>query len=180
MMIMLHNLIIHYGFIGLFVLLILGIVGLPIPDETLLMFSGYLISKGDMGAVQTYISAYVGSVIGISLSYLIGCTFGFNILSKYGHFIHVTETRLQVVHKWFEKIGKWLLVAGYFIPGVRHLVAIFAGISKLKTWEFMVFAYTGALIWLTTFLTVGYVFGTPLLYGGGIIPLAATTDGTQE
>jgi membrane protein DedA with SNARE-associated domain len=154
-----QHLISQYGYPGIFILLVLGIVGIPIPDETLLLFSGYLIYKGTLSIIPTFISAYLGSIIGISLSYIIGRTFGYRVLMKYGHYIHVTENKLQKVHKWFEKIGKLLLLIGYFIPGVRHIVAIVAGVSKLKTWEFTLFAYTGGLIWITTFLSIGYIFG---------------------
>jgi len=149
----------HYGYFGIFSLLVLGIVGLPVPDETLLTLSGFLIYKGTLHWIPTFLSAYLGSITGISISYAIGSTFGHRILIKYGHYIHITEERLQKAHNWFEKIGRWTLLIGYFIPGIRHIVAIFAGTSELQLWEFALFAYTGGLIWTATFLSVGYFFG---------------------
>ncbi len=149
----------QYGYFGIFSLLVLGIVGIPIPDETLLTLSGYLIYKGDLHFVPLFIAAYLGSISGISISYAIGSTFGHHLLIKYGHFIHITEDRLQKAHIWFEKIGRWALLLGYFIPGVRHVVAILAGTSELQLWEFMVFAYTGGIIWTLTFISIGYYFG---------------------
>jgi membrane protein DedA with SNARE-associated domain len=149
----------HYGYLGIFSLLVFGIVGLPVPDETLLTLSGFLIYKGTLHLVPTFLAAYFGSITGISISYAIGSTFGHRILIKYGHYIHITEERLQKAHNWFEKTGRWTLIIGYFIPGVRHIVAIFAGTSELQLWEFALFAYTGGLIWTTTFLSVGYFFG---------------------
>src|SRR6266498_4731136 len=61
-----------YGAPALFVLLMLGIVGLPIPDETLLVFSGYLIYRGTLHPATTWIFAFAGSACGITLSYTIG------------------------------------------------------------------------------------------------------------
>jgi membrane protein DedA with SNARE-associated domain len=109
--------------------------------------------------IPTFLAAYFGSITGISISYAIGSTFGHRVLIKYGHYIHITEERLQKAHNWFEKTGRWTLIIGYFIPGIRHIVAIFAGTSELQLWEFALFAYTGGLIWTTTFLSVGYFFG---------------------
>lgn len=155
----LHYLIIHYGYFGIFVLLMFGIIGLPVPDETLLTLTGYLVYKGELHIVPAFFAAYLGSIIGISISYAIGKTFGHHVLLKYGHYIHITEDRLEKAHNWFEKIGRWALVVCYFIPGVRHIIAIFAGASELQMWEFGLFAYSGALLWAITFLSIGYFFG---------------------
>lgn len=149
----------HYGYLGIFSLLVLGIIGLPVPDETLLTLSGFLIYKGTLHWIPTFLAAYFGSITGISISYAIGSTFGHHILIKYGKYIHITGERLQKAHNWFEKIGRWALLIGYFIPGVRHIIAILAGTSELQMWEFALFAYTGGLIWTATFLSVGYFFG---------------------
>lgn len=155
----LHFWISHYGYVGIFSLLMLGIIGLPVPDETLLTLSGYLISHGELKLIPTFLAAYFGSIAGISISYAIGSTFGHHILVKYGHYIHITEARLQKAHNWFEKTGRWSLLFGYFIPGVRHVVAIIAGTSELTMWEFALFAYTGGFIWTATFISIGYFFG---------------------
>ncbi len=149
----------HYGYLGIFSLLVLGIIGLPVPDETLLALSGFLIYKGTLHWIPTFLAAYLGSITGISISYAIGSTFGHRILTKYGKYIHINGERLQKAHNWFEKIGRWALLIGYFIPGVRHIIAILAGTSELQMWEFALFAYTGGLIWTATFLSVGYFFG---------------------
>jgi membrane protein DedA with SNARE-associated domain len=149
----------HYGYLGIFTLLMLGIIGLPVPDETLLTLSGYLIYRGHLHLIPTFFSAYLGSILGISISYAIGSTFGHHILLKYGHYVHITEERLQKVHRWFGKIGRWTLLVGYYVPGVRHIIAIFAGASELELWEFGIFAYTGGLLWTITFLSIGYFFG---------------------
>ncbi len=149
----------HYGYLGIFSLLVLGIVGIPIPDETILTLSGYLVYTGQLHILPTFFSAFLGSVTGISISYAIGSTFGHHVLVKYGHFVHITEKRLDKAHNWFERTGRWALLIGYFIPGVRHVVAILAGTSELQLWEFAVFGYTGAFMWTSTFILIGYFFG---------------------
>ncbi|MGH9665886.1 MAG: DedA family protein, partial [Bryobacteraceae bacterium] len=148
-----------YGYVGLYLMLMLGIVGLPIPDETLLVFSGYLISKGTLQPVPTLLTALSGSATGITVSYVLGRTLGLGVIHRFGKYLHVTDARLAMVHRWFDRTGHWALVAGYFIAGVRHLTAILAGTSKLSYRSFALFAYGGALIWASLFLSIGYFFG---------------------
>lgn len=149
----------HYGYGGIFVLLVLGIVGLPVPDETLLTLTGFLVYKGELQLLPAFFSAYLGSILGITISYTIGRTFGLFVIHKYGKYVHLTDERLEKAHNWFEKIGRWALLVGYFIPGVRHVFAIIAGTSELEIWEFCLFAFIGAFIWAAGFLSIGYFFG---------------------
>ena len=148
-----------YGYFALFGSLVFGIVGLPIPDETLLTLSGFLVFKGQFSFLPTVFTSFAGSIAGISLSYAIGHTGGSRFLRKYGARFHITEDRVNRVHVWYEKVGKWMLVIGYFIPGVRHLMAFVAGSSNMRYPVFAAFAYTGGVLWSTTFVTLGYYLG---------------------
>ncbi len=149
----------EYGYAGIVFLLMLGIVGLPVPDETLLTFSGYLVFKRHLHPVPTMLAAFFGSVCGITLSYLLGRAFGFPLIHRYGRYFHVTEDRLNQTHRWLEHAGAWSLTFGYYFPGVRHLTAYIAGTSKLEWGVFTLFAYGGALLWTATFVTAGYLMG---------------------
>ena len=148
-----------YGPAALFVLLVLGIVGLPVPDETLMVFCGALIGKGTLNLAATLAAAFFGSATGITMSYFIGRTAGKPFLDKFGPWMHLTPERLEQVHKWFEGYGHWSLTFGYFVPGVRHFTAVVAGMTNLEYPVFARYAYSGALIWVTTFLTLGYIIG---------------------
>src|ERR1051325_4028838 len=97
----------EYGHLGLFTLLILGIVGLPVPDETLLVFSGYLIQQGSFSASKTWVAACVGTLSGIAISDLLGRTLGYQLIVKYGSRFGVTEKRYHQVHEWFRGVGHW-------------------------------------------------------------------------
>ena len=149
----------HYGYAGLFCLLMFGIVGLPVPDETLLMFCGYLIWKGRLHPAGTFLAGFAGSLCGISFSYLLGRTYGFKVVHRYGRYIGVTQQRLDRVQQWFSRLGAWLLAIGYFIPGVRHFSALVAGMTELPWPVFALFAYSGAALWVATFLSIGYAVG---------------------
>lgn len=149
----------QYGYVALFSLLVLGIVGLPIPDETILLFAGYLASTNKFQLPATFFTAFVGSISGITLSYLIGRNLGFYLVNRYGRFLSITKEKIDRVHEWFRRNGKWTLVIGYFIPGVRHLTAYIAGATKLEFKVFAAFAYCGGILWSTCFILIGYLVG---------------------
>jgi membrane protein DedA with SNARE-associated domain len=149
----------EYGYAGIFSLLVLGIVGLPVPDETLLAFAGYMIFQGRLKPVPAFFSALAGSVCGITLSYIIGRLTGYFVIEKYGSKLHIKMERVAVVHDWFRRIGRFTLTFGYFVPGVRHLTAYVAGASELEYPVFALFAYAGAVLWTGSFLSLGYFLG---------------------
>lgn len=149
----------HYGSFALFTLLALGIIALPVPEETLLLFTGYMLQAGKLAVLPTLCAAYFGSITGITVSFIIGYTGAHYVLIKYGSYLGLNDAKLTKMHDWFEHYGKWLLVIGYFIPGVRHFTGIFAGISTLEYSHFALYAYSGAILWVSTFLALGYFFG---------------------
>jgi membrane protein DedA with SNARE-associated domain len=149
----------QYGDAAIFGLLVFGIVGLPVPDETLLTLAGVLVRNGDLRLVPTYVAAAAGAMTGITVSFAIGRFVGLPLLHRYGRAVHVSEARVRQAHDWFDRGGGWALFAAYWIPGVRHLIALVAGSSELEPRRFALFAYTGALLWSAAFLALGYFLG---------------------
>lgn len=149
----------RYGYAGLFTLLALGIVGLPVPDETLLTFAGYLIHSGRLQPVPTALAALSGTMCGITISYTLGRLTGYFLIERYGAKLHIRMEQVERIHGWFRRLGRYTLTIGYFVPGVRHLTAYVAGASELEAPIFAVFAYAGAVLWCATFITLGYVLG---------------------
>ena len=176
----------HYGYVGIFGLLMLGIVGLPIPDETLLMFTGYLIFKHELEPLPAFAAGFLGSICGITVSYALGRMLGLYFVTRLGRFLHVVPEDLDHVRAWYEGKGKYGLVISYFIPGIRHLAAYVAGSSRLSLPVFATFAYLGGLLWSSSFISIGYVLGDEweqmsaslqryLLIGAGVITVVITT-----
>jgi len=149
----------QYGYVALFGLLMLGIVGLPIPDETLLTFVGYLVFKHELAPIPAALAAISGSLCGITLSYGLGRSFGPYLVLHVGHLFGSQPQDLDRVRAWYGRWGKYALAVGYFVPGLRHFVALVAGSSKLPLRVFVPFAYTGGLLWSMTFLSLGYGLG---------------------
>ncbi len=149
----------HYGSISLFILLAFGIIALPVPEESLMILAGIFMAKGILSIPATFIFALGGSISGITVSYLLGRATGFYLIRRYGGWVGIKESHAIKVHDWFEKYGKWTLTIGYFIPGIRHFTGYTAGATNLQFSVFCLFAYTGALFWVTTFLSIGFIFG---------------------
>lgn len=151
--------IVHYEYPVLFLLLMLGIFGLPIPDETILIFSGYLVYSDQLTLGQTVFSAFLGSLCGISLSYGLGRWLGLRLFHHYRRFFSISPEVLDQTRAWYENKGKYALLFGYYLPGIRHLTAFVAGSSQLPVSIFVLFAYFGALVWTSTFIYFGYWLG---------------------
>lgn len=152
-----------HGPVTLFFLLALGIIGLPIPDETLLIISGTLIAKGIISLPSTFIFALFGTMTGITISFLIGRLVNQALIHTVMEKLKVNLKHWYRMEKWYQKYGKWTLTAAYFIPGIRHISGIFAGLMELSYKQFAIYAYLGALLWSILFLSLGYFVGEPAL-----------------
>ena len=154
-----------YGYFGIFFLLIFGILGLPVPDEWLLVISGYLAFKNVLGFIPTVAVAVLGSAFGLTMSYILGRTSGSFLIRRYGHWLSIDDEKIHQAQDWFHNLGRWMLVVGPFVPGVRNLMGYIAGASRLRLHVFARFAYVGALISSVSFVTFGYAVGRHLPWG---------------
>ena len=151
--------IIKYSYLGIFVALGLGILGLPIPDETLMAYAGFLVFQGKLNYFYTVIVAFAGTLCGITIGYILGRRFGYPFIERYSDKMRVNYDHVRKSEEFYRKYGKFALFVGYFIPGVRHLTAIFAGVSLMPYRTFACFSYLGGLLWTITFVSFGFVMG---------------------
>ncbi len=149
----------QYGYGALFGLFFLGILGMPLPEETLLVFSGFLVSTGKLQFWPTFFVCFLGSVTAMTVAYWIGRTLGYPFLERYGKRLGMGYTVYKKTEEWFNRVGKWALPLGYFIPGVRQFTAYFAGITRLPFPTFMLYTYLGGLFWSLLFVTLGWQLG---------------------
>ena len=138
-------------------------MGLPVPDETLLTFSGYLVFKGNLSlplafARRAWRAARAASPSATTL----GRTFGLELIHRYGRYMRITEEHVIKAHAWFERVGHWGLTFGYFVPGVRHLTAYAAGMSEVAAAPVCAVRLHRRLLWAATFLSIGYLPGRAL------------------
>ncbi|MFP3390426.1 DedA family protein [Brevibacillus sp. SIMBA_040] len=148
-----------YGYVGIFFSLALGVIGLPIPDEVLMTYAGYAVSRGILNLPFTLLSAFLGASVGISVSYAIAAKWGLPLLLKVGPYLNFTPKKIESTQKMFARYGPYLLFFGYFLPGVRHITAYLAGVASMDFRRFAGFAYAGAMLWSLTFLMLGRALG---------------------
>lgn len=149
----------NYGYIVLFISLLLELIAFPLPGEALMTYCGYVIYTNKMSWPFSIVVAAVGTIAGITISYIIGRVLGTSFFEKHGHYIHLDKKRIDKISIWFQGYGNKLLLMAYFIPGVRHVTGYFSGMTKISYRRFAVSAYIGAFIWTTTFISLGTVLG---------------------
>ncbi|GAB6933281.1 DedA family protein [Calditerricola satsumensis] len=149
----------HYGYLALFLILALSLIALPTPDETLITFAGFLVSQGHLAYWPAIFAAFLGTVTGMTLTYILGRYAGYALLDRYGAKFGLTRQRLALAERWFARLGKFVLPIGYYLPGVRQVLGYTAGLSRLPFRAFALYAYAGAFVWAFTFVTLGRWLG---------------------
>jgi membrane protein DedA with SNARE-associated domain len=169
----------HYGYFGLFIALALGNVGVPIGTEIVLPVAGALTATGHLSNLWLTIAvALAGEVGGGSIGYAVGRFGGVPIIERYGKYVHFTHARLMQVHRFFERWGTFAIFVCRFLPVVRGIVAIPAGIAEMNLALFYLWTLLGSLIFCTFLILLGHAMGThldtvlPLLRRGGYAVLA--------
>ncbi|MGG0716080.1 DedA family protein [Robertmurraya massiliosenegalensis] len=146
------------GYIGLFLWLWLGVFGAPLPNELIVMTIGIAASQVVLNPIATFLVTYGGIVAALTTAYLLGRFVGGPLLpffKKRKRFAKVIERSLNVMNKYHS----YSLTFSYFIPGLRNFVPFLYGVSKLPFKTFLLFAYSGALAWLSIMFSLGYWFG---------------------
>jgi membrane protein DedA with SNARE-associated domain len=153
----------QYGYFGIAWLIFLENVFPPIPSEIILTFGGFMTTKTDLTFFGVVITATVGSVIGAIALYGIGMWIGENklykLVQKYGKFLRVTTKDLTKTFKWFERYGYWTIFLCRFIPLIRSLISIPAGITRMNIWIFIIFTTIGTLLWNIILIYLGQTVG---------------------
>lgn len=149
----------NYGYLVLFIALMLELIAFPTPGETLMAYCGFLVFQGRLDWILSVITASAGVITGITISYFIGKKLGNSFFERFGSRIHMGPDKINKISKWFEKYGNGLLMVAYFIPGVRHITGYFSGVTKIPYKRFALNAYIGAFLWTFTFITIGKLLG---------------------
>lgn len=148
----------QYGYPALFFLLWLGIVGMPIPDEVIVLSAGVLTSLGVLRFVPAFIATYLGVVSGLSVGYVLGRVLGAPALNwisrKKGMDKHLARAQ-----QLLDRYGSFALCISYFFPVVRHVVPYLVGIGKMSFRKYALFSYTTGLVWSIVLFVAGYALG---------------------
>ena len=156
---MLFRLLAEHVHVILFVSLILEFAALPLPGETMMVVAGVMAYNNHGSYIGMIIASALGTVIGMQFSYEIGRRLGTKAIDKYGVYIGLTPYRMTKAAEFFNKFGNIVIVIAYFLPGVRHILGYFSGISRIDAKKFHIYSTIGGVFWVVVFITLGYVLG---------------------
>ena len=105
------------------------------------------------------VASALGTVLGMQFSYEVGRRLGTKAVDKYGSYIGLTPYRMTKAAEFFNKFGNIVIVIAYFLPGVRHILGYFSGISRIDAKRFHIYSTIGGIFWVVVFITLGYVLG---------------------
>ena len=150
-----------YSYFGVFSLILIENIFPPIPSEVILLLSGFMTSYTSLSMVLMIIFATFGSVIGAIILYYIG-----NILNKerlkkivrgkVGKILFLKEKDIDKADEWFDNKGNISVFFCRFVPIVRSLISIPAGMSDMPKVKFLIYTFFGSLIWNSVLIFLGH------------------------
>lgn len=175
----------EWGYTGIVVMMAVESTILPFPSEAALIPAGVLVSQGKMDPILATLSGALGSLLGASLNYAASMWLGRPIMERIGGYVFVTPDKLDAADRYFAKHGEITTFVGRLIPGIRHLISIPAGVSRMNFPRFAFYTTLGAGLWSAVLVLVGYWVGqteelwrpmlqkaTLWLFGGMVVLIA--------
>ena len=153
------NLITDYGYLGMFLGMVLEAVIIIIPSEVILATGGILASRGIFTFIGSFITGLLGSVFCAIVIYFMGYFGGKNFIKKYGKYFFMKEDELEKSDSWFNKYGMLSALIGRNFPIVRTLISLPIGITKQPFIKFLIYTTIGSIPWTLAFVYVGYSLG---------------------
>ncbi len=155
------------GYPGIFFLMLLEGLLLPVPSEVVMAFGGYLAITGALpsfGPVPAYILVIIagttGNLVGASIAYAIGYFGGEPAILKFGKYVGLDENTVKITHRWFLKYGKISVFGTRMTPIFRTFISIPAGIARMKFSTFALYTLVGTIIWDSVLVYLGFILGS--------------------
>ncbi|MDX1920175.1 MAG: DedA family protein, partial [Candidatus Caenarcaniphilales bacterium] len=150
------NIISQTGYLGICFFMILESMIFPIPSEAVMPFAGFLAAQGKFTMWGVAIASSIGSLIGSGASYAIGLYGGRPFIEKYGKYFLLDHHHLDLTERFFDKYGNQAIIISRFVPVIRHLISIPAGMAKMNFKKFMLDTFLGASGWNMILAWLGY------------------------
>ncbi len=134
------------SYVGVFLLMALESMVAPVPSELVMPFAGFLIFTGHFGVVPVMVASTLGSIVGSLLSYGMGML-GEPVVHRYGRYLLLNPHHLEWTKNFFDRHGGKTIFIARFIPVVRHLISIPAGLARMHLVPFILYTAVGATLW---------------------------------
>jgi membrane protein DedA with SNARE-associated domain len=141
---------------GIFLLMVLESMVFPVPSEAVMPFAGFLIVDGQFTFTGVIIASTLGSIVGSLVSYAMWFYGGKPFIKRFGKFLLLDVHDLELTEKFFAKRGELTIFIARFVPVIRHLISIPAGLGKMKLGKFIIYTTLGAGLWNSFLAYVGF------------------------
>lgn len=138
----------------------IGLMIEVIPSEIVLGYGGYMISQGKINFVGAVIAGTIGGTLAQLFLYWAGYYGGRPFLEKYGKYVLIKKSHIDIAEDWFNKYGAGVIFSARFIPVVRHAISIPAGIAKMSALKFTLYTVAAVIPWTIFFLYLGLTLGS--------------------
>ena len=152
--------VLNWGYLGIFLLMIIESSFIPFPSEIVIIPAGYLAAKGQMDISLIILAGTLGSLVGALFNYYLAMLVGYKFLHKYGKYFFIGEDNLNKAEMFFRKHGVFATFTGRLLPVIRQLISIPAGIAKMNMAKFCFYTSLGAGIWVVILVILGYFVGS--------------------
>ncbi|CCY46144.1 alkaline phosphatase [Firmicutes bacterium CAG:822] len=154
----------NFGYIGVFLLITIENVFPPIPSEVILLFGGFMTTYTSMNVIGVIVASTLGSVLGAIILYYIGKILNKErlkkiITSKPGKLLRLKPEDIDKADEWFDTKGNKTVFFCRFIPVIRSLISIPAGMSEMPMKKFLIYTTLGSLIWNAALTIAGSIVG---------------------
>ena len=149
----------QFGYVGIFVLMVLESALIPIPSEIIMPFSGFLVSENKLDYTGAVLAGSIGNLVGSVATYYLGRKIRRDIFLKYGKFLFFRKNHLEFAERMFQKHGSKISFIGRLLPAIRTYVSLPAGIGNTPFKKFMIYTFAGSLIWNALLVYVGVLLG---------------------
>jgi len=143
-----------YGYLAIFILMILESACIPIPSEAIMLFGGALSAGITIASVSTHLNVFyvallgtLGNLVGALIAYWVGLTGGRALVEKWGKYILLRHRDLDKAEVFFNKRGELAVLIGRVLPVIRTFISFPAGIAEMPKWKFIIFTFIGSIIW---------------------------------
>jgi membrane protein DedA with SNARE-associated domain len=149
----------NLGYPGLFALIMLESTLIPIPSELIMPFAGALAQSGEFSLPVVLVINSTAALLGSGLCYWLGRAGGKPLLLRYGKYVFVRRKDIERTESYFARHGRATILIGRFLPVIRHIISIPAGIARMPLVPFFTQTFIGSTIWGTVLILVGYELG---------------------
>jgi membrane protein DedA with SNARE-associated domain len=155
----------RYGYLAIFVLMLLESACIPIPSEVTMLFGGALVTAPFLAPEQqlefwlVVVAGTLGNLVGSWLAYWAGYSGGRPLIDRWGRYLLIRPHEVDRAHAWFERRGQAAVFFGRLLPVIRTFISLPAGVVRMPFWRFTVYTVLGCLPWVVALAWIGALLG---------------------